>query len=322
MTRDTAVISVLLRAGADIHALDSDDYQPIHRAAEHGTPAMVRALLQAGAEVDARAKGYHIHYGWDWTPLHMAALYNEDPEVAAALLEAGADLHARGYEGETPLYLAADNDNPAVATRLLQAGADVQARGSTGWTVLHAAVGNSNPAVVAVLLDAGAELEARAEFPDSHWAYGNRTPLLEAAGVSRNPAIVTALIEAGADVRARVTSASLPFVMEGAATMTIPEERGATVLHMAALRSGNPEVIEALVRAGADLEARNRRGQTALHVAAMRNGAAFEKLLELGADPAALDDEGRTPMDYARENDGLQGLEEVMRLRGTPVRNR
>lgn len=118
-------------------------------------------LLQAGAEVDARAKGYDVHYGWDWTPLHVAAAHNEDPEVAAVLLAAGADLHARGYEGETPLSQAAGNDNPAVAALLLEAGADVHARGSTGWTVLHEAVGRtSNPAVLAVLLDAGAELEA------------------------------------------------------------------------------------------------------------------------------------------------------------------
>ncbi|MDE2875234.1 MAG: ankyrin repeat domain-containing protein [Gemmatimonadota bacterium] len=126
---DTAVIPVLLRAGADIHARDSDNYQPIHRAAQHRSAAMVRMLLQAGAEVDARAKGYHIHYGWDWTPLHMAAADNADPEVTAVLLEAGADLHARGYEGETPLSQAAGNDNPAVAALLLEAGADVHAAG-------------------------------------------------------------------------------------------------------------------------------------------------------------------------------------------------
>ena len=215
-----------------------------------------------------------------------------------------------------PLHRAAVNGNPAVAALLLEAGADVLARGSTGWTVLHDVVGNSNPEVLAVLVDAGAELEAVAEFPDSHWAYGSRTPLLEAAGVSREPAIVTALVEAGADINARVTGTTLPFVMEGQATMTIPEERGATVLHMAALRNRNPEIVEALVRAGADLEARDRRGRTALHVAAMRNGIVFERLLDLGADPAALDDEGKTPLDYARDNIGLQGLEEVMRLRG------
>ena len=107
----------------------------------------------------------------------MAAEYNEDPAVAAALLEAGADLHARGYEGETPLHRGGGQRQsrgrrPAAGGRRRRE----RARGSTGWTVLHDVVGNSNPEVLAVLVDAGAELEAVAEFPDSHWAYGSRTP--------------------------------------------------------------------------------------------------------------------------------------------------
>ncbi len=70
----------------------------------------------------------------------------------------------------------------------------------------------------------------------------------------------------------------------------------------------------ALVRAGADLELRNRMGQTALHIAARYNPRAFPALLELGADPDAADDEGTTPMDHARLNRNLHGLPEVRRL--------
>ena len=320
-TRDAAVISVLLEAGADVSERNAWGYQPLHLAAQYGTPSMVRTLLQAGAAVDARAQGYDIHYGWNWTPLHRAAGHNPDPEVVAALLEAGADPHARGYEEETPLYEAAANENPAVAALLLEAGADVNARGSTGRTPLHQAAGrNSNPEVLAVLLDAGAEPLARGVFPDPHWRHGNTTPLHEAARLNRNPAIVTALIEAGTDVNTRVTRADAPIFMEGTAMMTIPEQRGATPLHMAALLNRNPAVFQALVRERADLELRDGFGRTALHVAAQRNATAFETLLELGADTEAVDDEGRTPLDYARENGALQGLEVVMRLRGTPVR--
>jgi len=37
-------------------------------------------------------------------------------------------------------------------------------------------------------------------------------------------------------------------------------------------------------------------------------------LLKLGADPEALDRDGRTPMDYAVDNLWLQGWDEVRRL--------
>ena len=317
--RDTAVISLLLGAGAAVQARDSRNYSPLHKAAEGGTPSVVRALLQAGAEVDARAKGFSVDYGWDWTPLHLAAWQNADPQVAGALLAAGADLHARGDAGQTPLHQAALNENPAIAALLLEARADVNAKGSTGRTPLHEAAGrNPNPAVLAVLLDAGAELEARGVHPESHQRYGSLTPLHEAARTNANPEIVTALIEAGADVDGRVTDAAIPFRMVGSGATLVAELEGATPLHMAAVSNRYPAVIEALVRGGADLELRGRFGQTALHMAAMQNAAVFPVLLRLGADPAALDDEGKTPMDYARENGALQGLEEVRRLRGTP----
>ena len=211
--RDTAVISLLLGAGAAVQARDSRNYSPLHKAAEGGTPSVVRALLQAGAEVDARAKGFSVDYGWDWTPLHLAARQNADPQVAEALLAAGADLHARGDAGRTPLHEAAGR--------------------------------NPNPAVLAVLLDAGAELEARGVHPESHQRYGSLTPLHEAARTNANPEIVTALIEAGADVDGRVTDAAIPFRMVGSGATLVAQREGATPLHMAAVGNRYPAVIEA-----------------------------------------------------------------------------
>ena len=36
-----------------------------------------------------------------WTPLHVAALTTENPEVVTTLLDAGADLKARDKNGRT-----------------------------------------------------------------------------------------------------------------------------------------------------------------------------------------------------------------------------
>ena len=67
---------------------------PLHSAAgSTNDPAMIVALVEAGAELDAWRPGIHSPYGW--TPLHLAVDSNRNPAVTAALIEAGADIHAR-----------------------------------------------------------------------------------------------------------------------------------------------------------------------------------------------------------------------------------
>lgn len=110
-------------------------------------------------------------------------------------------------------------------------------------------------------------------------AEGGRTPLHVAAEYAA-PDVVAVLLDLGAEVNARL-------------------EDGATPLHGAASRGPSPEILELLVRAGADLQARGNGGRTPLHEAA-RIPEKYQLLLQLGADPAAPDDDGLTPSDYLR----------------------
>ena len=96
--RDPAVITVLLAAGADVDARNRHRYTPLHYAArDNGEPAVIDALAAAGADVNAWATGSLPHYyrEWDVTPLHEAAR-NENAAIAAALLDAGADVGRGG----------------------------------------------------------------------------------------------------------------------------------------------------------------------------------------------------------------------------------
>ena len=303
--RDPAVITAMLQAGADLDARDEWDNTPLHDAAESGTPEVVRALLAAGADVNARPRHFDSFSGAGNTPLHYAAR-NPNAEVAAALLEAGADVNARGQWGGTPLHTAASNPNPAVAQLLLQAGAEVNAGMHEGITPLHdAAAHNPNPEVLAVLLDAGADVRARGAYNYNHAPGGRVTPLHSAAYWNENPEIVTTLVAAGADPDGGPLDPD-PRLQQQDAAVLPGRFRARSPLSLATSSNPNPAVIESLVRAGANLELANPGGQTVLHYAARHAPHAFPLLLRLGTDPDVPDADGKTPMDHARENPLLQ----------------
>jgi len=83
-------------------------------------PAVVRLLLAAGADPDARGAG-----GSEETPLHWAAS-SDDVDVAEALVDGGADIEAGGGSIGTPLANAVGYGCWHVARMLVARGARVE----------------------------------------------------------------------------------------------------------------------------------------------------------------------------------------------------
>ncbi|PWB53112.1 MAG: ankyrin repeat domain-containing protein [Nitrosomonadales bacterium] len=71
---------------------------PLHMAATNPDVSALKALLAAGADVNARDMDGN-------TPLHMAA-YSNKFEHTKLLLEAGADVNAMSAGGRTPVAMA------------------------------------------------------------------------------------------------------------------------------------------------------------------------------------------------------------------------
>ena len=135
---------------------------------------------------------------------------------------------------------------------------------------------------------------------------GDTTPLHFAAANNSDPAIIEALVAAGAGMEAQ-------------------DAFGTTPLHDAARANDNPAVIQALIAAGAEVNARASNqwssvtvwvDATPLHYAAKYTDdpAIILALLDAGADAAARDEEGKTPWDYAKGREELEGSAAYRRL--------
>ena len=166
-------VQTCLAGGADIGARESEyGATPLHGAAvANENPAVINALIDAGARVKARDEVGR-------TPLHYATEFNENPDVISTLIAAGADVNARGEGDVTPLHWAAiNNENPDVINALIAAGADVNARDVDGETPLHWAARNKNPAVISALLDHGADAKAKGKYGTAYDRIDEDSPL-------------------------------------------------------------------------------------------------------------------------------------------------
>jgi|GEM_PF-2681550 len=151
------------------------------------------------------------------------------PEEVQTAIDAGADVNGE-YEGFTPLIAAAwRNQNPDVITTLIHAGAKVDAVIEGFLTPVVAAAANPNLEVLRVLLQRGAEVP-----PQALWGLIGSVAegIMDLADLEPR---FSFLIEAGADVNYRVQGISLLL-------RTLEYEQ--------------PELLQILLDAGADLEER------------------------------------------------------------------
>ncbi len=228
---------------------------------------------------------------WDGETLlgHLCRLKGKEDYISV-LLDFGADTEIAGPDERPPLFSAIHVGNARASDILISAGANLGALDDRGLTPLHFTADDwgyqSNDAKIArLLIKAGADINAATESED--------TPLYYAILFDR-PEIFEVLLDAGADP-------------------DIPSERGMTPL-MQIVSQHTPSrlmMAEALIKAGANLDARNVSGRTALHTVALMDvlggegccetyeeadAKVAQLIIDAGADINARDANGMTPL--------------------------
>ncbi len=123
----------------------SDGFTPLHLAAFFGQPAVVKWLLEHGADPNAVAKNPTIVQ-----PLHSAVASGQTESVVA-LVDSGADVNAAQQGGWTPLQAAAMHNRLEMVRSLLAAGVDVAQRADDGKTAIGLAEAGGHDEMVELL---------------------------------------------------------------------------------------------------------------------------------------------------------------------------
>ena len=337
-------IRVLLDHGASVDAVEGWHQQTaLMWAAAHDNATATRALVDGGADLHAVSEG-------GFTPL-LFAVREGSAQTLDTLLAAGANPDDALPNGTSGLWLATYNAHYDVAARLLDAGADPNASGQ-GWTALHQVVWTRRPNLgrnppfpvplgrldgldmARILIEHGADLNARQTKEPRD---GNRnmlkrvgaTPFLLAAKVA-DVEMMRLLVDMGADPNLTTDNGATPMMAAAgvgiwkigenpgtneealeAVTLTwelgndvnTADANGNTALH-GAVHRGADEIVRLLHDKGANLDAVNETGWTALSIAEgvfypntfNRHPNIVALLLSLGADRAAGT---RRPMDLA-----------------------
>jgi serine/threonine-protein phosphatase 6 regulatory ankyrin repeat subunit B len=286
------LVRALIDAGADLNATNVMGSTALNEALDKGHLEAVDALLYAGADVNVGTQGFQK------SPALIQAVGHAYFDLIPRLLALGAEVNQANREGATPLMFALV--------------ADAEWRNARPTEELD----RRQREIIEQLLSAGADPNAALTqqvylFHDGSSLSEGMTPLMVAAGKGDRD-LVQRLLEAGADRSLQdvkkqtaldwAVNAGHPEVVtclqEHGASESVDTEKLQITSLMTAAREGNVHQLQKLIKERVDVNAvdpdRSQWGRTALiHAIMEKHFPAVELLLQAGADPNQREKMGR-----------------------------
>ncbi len=226
------------------------------------------------------------------------ALIANDPDRIKFLVSKGADVNKPDLQGWTPLTNAARQRHDKTVDLLVELGADPNKHDGNGMTPLAAALYRDHVPTIKALIKHDASLEEPGQDDFRPLALALAEQKYEAG---------KALMDGGANVSVASGAQDLTPLMIVAA-QTGPAE-GSIFLP----GSKRPtDIAQALIDAGANIDAQAKNGMTALMIAAANNSAPMIGLLmAAGADPSVKNSQGKTAEDVANLNNNKEASQAI-----------
>ena len=315
------MVRTLARLGADVNARSNVVEAPELEFPQSGGPNMPfarggwSALMYAAREGAIDAAKALVDLKAD---VNFVALPQTTDVAMTDEIRRGIDNHI----GTTALVYAIINAHFDLAAMLLEHGADPNIADHTGMAALYAAVEwntlqwvQSRPApiwrdtldgthLVSVLLKHGADPNARLKLtppkisldPGATLNFGaGATPLMRAARTN-DVAVMRLLLEAGADANATLPDGTTVLMIAAGQGLGAPRGDGPRIKVPTA--AGAVDAVTLLLDRGVPINATNKAGNTALHGSVSRGDAVVKLLLDRGAK-IVKNNAGFTPIDVA-----------------------
>ena len=293
----------------------------LHKAALDGDLPKVKELIRKRVKIDPEDANRD-------TPLTLA-MNSRHFEVADLILKAGADIDHQSYPAETQLFRASARGDLEAVKFLLNHRAKVDIRNygtdMQGATEFLAAAGHGHLAIAKLLKEKGADIWAEDRYGDNVYHY-----IAKGAWSERHIEVLTWLkaewdampnkpmvrillnreqyIESGEEMRFDYKPANNPLEGRSIIGQHVnwiitgePARPGPTPFLIAA-EKGRVLALKWFSDNGADIHAVDRKKRTGLHLSVISlTPQAVKLLLEMGLDPFAVDEDGKTARDLAND---------------------
>ena len=284
-------VYLLLDHGADANIVEADGCTPLHLAVIEGNQNLAKLFLEKNALVNSQnADGD--------SPLHTA-VSNGFFDITKLLIKKGSNVNLQNKEGRTPLFLGAKNKHEQLIKLSIENEADVT-------------MGYKENSTKRFYLVRGKD-NGRAA-----WQYVLVKKHLLGLFLKRVKGGVIKVADFG-DILRSGFGKDPP---EGTTDKILKEYDfqfkevpDTTLLHIASEQINEPEIIDLLVKSGANVNAQDAEGFTPLHMAAIHgNLKIVKKLVDLEADVNIVTTDGKNAAELAHLNEELE-IEEYLELK-------